>query len=79
MLIYPDKETKNAQINVAKIEELCAAQSLSIAELGRRIGLPHRESIHRRLDRTCTMTADELFLIADTFGLAADDLRVSRQ
>ncbi len=77
MNIAATKEPKNEQINVDKIKELCKAKNLSMAELGRKIGLPMRESISRRLKNAYTMTADEIFLIADELGVSADDLRLS--
>lgn len=71
------KEQKNELVNVEKIKQLCEENNISIAELGRRIGLPMRESISRRLQNTYRMTADEIFLIADQFGVSADELRLN--
>lgn len=77
MNVVATKEPKNELVNVEKIKQLCEEHNISIAELGRRIGLPMRESISRRLQNSYTMTADEIFLIADQFGISADDLRLN--
>lgn len=71
------KQPKNELVDVAKIKKLCEGKNISVAELGRRIGLSMRESISRRLQNAYTMTADEIFLIADELGVSADDLRLS--
>lgn len=69
-------KTKNEYVDLKKIKELCNEKGLSIAELGRRIGLPMRDQIHRRLKNQYTLTADEVFLIADELGVSAEELRL---
>lgn len=68
---------RNDLIDLEKIKKLCDSKGLSIAELGRRVGLPMREQIHRRLNNQYTITGDEIFLIADELGVTANDLRLS--
>lgn len=68
---------KNELVDLDKIKNLCEERSLSFAELGRRIGLNWRDSISLRLQNRSTITADEVFLIADELGVPADDLRLS--
>lgn len=76
MTMSATKDLKNELVDVEKIKALCDQNKISIAELGRRIGLPMRESISRRLKNSYTMTADEIFLIADELGVSADELRL---
>jgi transcriptional regulator with XRE-family HTH domain len=68
---------RNELVNLDKIKDLCQKQNLSFAELGRRIGLKWRDSISLRLQNRSTMTADEVFLIADELGVSSDELRIS--
>lgn len=70
-------QPKNAQVDLMKIKDLCEQRNLSLAELGRRIGLNWRDSISLRLQNRSTITADEVFLMADELGVSADDLRLS--
>ena len=77
MNIVKEKEIKNEQIDLVKIKQLCKDKQISFADLGRRIGLQMRESISRRLKNQYTITADEIFLIADELGVSVEDLRLS--
>lgn len=72
-----NKSKKNELIDLEKIKRWCDDNHLSYAELGRRIGLPMRESISRRLTNQYTITGDEIFLIAEQMGVSADELRLS--
>ena len=69
--------SKNELVDLEKIKSLCEKRNLSFAELGRRIGLNWRDSISLRLQNRSTITADEVFLIADELGVSANDLRLS--
>lgn len=68
---------KNEKVDLVKIKNLCEQNNLSFAELGRRIGLNWRDSISLRLQNRSTITADEIFSIADHLGVPVDELRLS--
>ncbi len=68
------KEPKNKLIDVEKIKRLCEEQNISVAELGRKIGLDSRELISRRLQNSYSITGDELILIAENLGVSVKDL-----
>jgi transcriptional regulator with XRE-family HTH domain len=72
------RKRKNRLIDVSRIRELCDDKNYSIAELGRRIGLDERQKINARLQNNNTITADELFLIADELDVSVDDLRLKK-
>ena len=69
------KKKKNEQIDISKIRELCEQKRISLAELGRRIGLNDRQKMNARLQNDSVISADELFLIADELGVSATELR----
>lgn len=68
---------RNQLIDLAKIKTLCSHKKISYAELGRRIGLPMREQISRRLQNSYKISADEIFLIADELGVSPNELRLN--
>jgi transcriptional regulator with XRE-family HTH domain len=68
---------RNKLIDVEKIKSLCEQKGIPFAEFGRRIGLPNRESISRRLLNQNTITADEVFLMADELGVPVEELRAA--
>jgi transcriptional regulator with XRE-family HTH domain len=76
MLGLETKKLKNELIDLDKIRQLCDSRHLSIAELGRRIGLNERQKMNARLQNDNVITGDELLLIAQELGVSANDLRV---
>lgn len=69
------KKKKNEQIDISKIRGLCEQKRISLAELGRRIGLNDRQKMNARLQNDSVISADELFLIADELGVSVNELR----
>ena len=68
---------KNELVDVDKIRQLAESKYKSLEQFGRRVlSLEHRQLVSERLSSKSKFTADELFMIADDFGLKADDLRV---
>lgn len=67
---------KNELIDTKKIRKILIDRELSAAELGRRIGLPGREAISRRLQNKYVITGDELFKISTALGVEPSDLRL---
>jgi transcriptional regulator with XRE-family HTH domain len=72
---FKTKRQKNELIDIEKIRLLCEQKQISLAELGRRIGLDKRQKISARLNNENAILGDELFLIADELNVSADDLR----
>jgi transcriptional regulator with XRE-family HTH domain len=66
---------KNELIDVTKIRDLCESRGLSIAELGRRVGLADRQKMNARLQNVSAITGDELLLIAAELNVSAESLR----
>lgn len=77
MATVKTNEQKNELVDLEKIKKLCEQKNLSFAELGRRIGFNWRDSISLRLKNRSTITADEIFQIADALGVSTDELRLS--
>ncbi len=73
-MVTSDK--KNKLVNTNKIKELLEARGISYAKFGRKVGLPNRESISRRLQNSYTITADELILMAAELGVPVEDLHL---
>lgn len=67
---------KNELVDVAKIREIAEAKYKSLEMFGKKVlGLKHRQLVSERLANKSRFTADEIFTIAEDFGLSADDLR----
>ena len=70
-------KNKNELIDVEKIRGLAEAKYKSLENFGRAVlGLEHRQLVYERLSKKSKITADEIFLIADDFGIKVDDLRI---
>lgn len=69
---------KNELVDLDKIKKLCEQKNLSFAELGRRLGFEWRDQLSMRLKNRYTISADEIFLIADELGVPTDELRLSQ-
>lgn len=72
-----ENKPKNELVDLDKIKSLCSEKEISFAELGRKIGLNWRDSISLRLQNKSTISADEIFLIADELGVNVDELRIN--
>lgn len=68
---------KNNLVNLEQIKELCEQKNLSFAELGRTIGITCRDSITKRINNQYQISADELFLIADSLNVPVEELRIA--
>lgn len=72
-----DNLKKNEFVDVEKIRDLAEAKYKTLESFGSRVlGLNHRQMVSERLTNKTRFSADEIFLIADDFGLKADDLRL---
>lgn len=66
---------RNQHIDVRKILDLCKANNISQADLGRRIGLKGRDLITKRLANRYIITGDELLKIAGVLNVRVEELR----
>lgn len=76
LLIDIMNDEMNKLVDVGRIKALCAKRGIPFAEFGRRIGLPHRESISKRLQNKYKISGDELALMAVELEVPISDLIV---
>lgn len=70
-------KNKNKLVDLAKIRELAEQKYKNLETFGRTVlGINERQMVHERLINKTKISADEIYLIADDFGLKADDLRL---